>query len=193
MAHEIFHAIETGDAARARELADAASERNEEGVPARLFALYYGQDDLAQELRRHGGELDVFEAAAFGDGERLRELLDVDPSLVNAFAPDGFYPLGLAAFFKHPDAVRLLLERGADANQQSRHAQIVVRPIHAAAANGGSVEICRMLLDAGADVNAEQPGGFRPLDAALQERNAELEALLRERGAQPGSGAAVEG
>jgi adenosylhomocysteine nucleosidase len=184
--HAIFEAIEQGDAERVRELADAAGEQDDQGVSALLYAQYYGRADLVDALRPRKGELDVFEAAALGEVERLRELIDADRSLVNAYAPDGFFPLGLAAFFKHREAVRLLLDRGADANQLSRHARIVVRPIHSAAADGGDVEIARMLLDAGADVNAEQPGGFTALDAALQDRNAELEALLRERGGRTG-------
>lgn len=183
MAHEIFEAIRAGDVERVRELAGAAGEVDDEGVSALLLARYYGRDDLVAALRPHRGDLDVFEAAALGEVERLRELLDAEPGLAGAYARDGFFPLGLAAFFKQREAVRLLLERGADPNQESRHAQIVVRPLHSAAADGGDVEIARMLLDAGADVHAAQPGGFTALDAALQAGNAELEALLRERGA----------
>ena len=183
--HAIFEAIQQGDAERVRELADAAGQRNDEGVSALLFAEYYGRDELVEALRRRRGELDVFEAAALGDVDRLRTLLADDPALVDAYADDGFFPLGLAAFFKRPDAVRLLLDRGADPNQQSRHAQIVVRPIHSAAADGGSTEIARLLLDAGADVNARQPGGFTPLHAAAQVGNEELVALLLEHGADP--------
>ena len=183
--HAIFEAIQQGDAERVRELADAAGQRNDEGVSALLFAQYYGRDELVEALRRRRGELDVFEAAALGDVDRLRTLLADDPALVDAYADDGFFPLGLAAFFKRPDAVRLLLDRGADPNQQSRHAQIVVRPIHSAAADGGSTEIARLLLDAGADVNARQPGGFTPLHAAAQVGNEELVALLLEHGADP--------
>lgn len=182
--HPIFDAIEANDADRVRELADAAGEMDDQGVSALLYAQYYGRKELVDLLRPRRGDLDVFEAAALGETDRLRELLDEDPSRVNAYAPDGFFPLGLAAFFKHRDAVRLLLERGADATQVSRHAQIVVQPLHSAAADGGDVEIASMLLDAGADVNAEQPGGFTPLDAAIQDGNTELEALLRERGAK---------
>ena len=183
--HAIFDAIQEGDEQRVRELADAAGERNDEGVSALLFAKYYGRENLVRALRPRKVELDVFEAAALGDVDRLAELIDPDPRLVNEYAPDGFFPLGLAAFFKHADAAQVLLERGADANQQSRHAQIVVRPIHAAAADGGSVEIARRLLDAGADVNAKQPGGFTPLHAAAQDGNAELAELLLARGAHP--------
>ena len=183
--HAIFEAIQQGDAERVRELADAAGQRNDEGVSALLFAQYYGRDELVEALRPRRGALDVFEAAALGDVERLRTLLDDDPALVDAYADDGFFPLGLAAFFKRADAVRLLLDRGADPNQQSRHAQIVVRPIHAAAADGGSTAIARLLLDAGADVNVRQPGGFTPLHAAAQVGNDELVALLLEHGADP--------
>jgi ankyrin repeat protein len=146
-----------------------------------LQALYEGRREDAESLRRP--DLDLFEAAALGDVARLRELLaaGADP---NEFAPDGFTPLTLASFFKQPEAARLLLDNGAEVHQRARHEQIKVLPIHSAAADGGSVEIVRMLLDAGADVNAEQPGGFRAIDAARQDGNAELEHLLLERGAE---------
>ena len=147
-----------------------------------LQALYEGRAADVEQLRAESGELDLFEASALGDVQRLLELLDAgaDP---NEFAPDGFTPLTLTAFFKHPEAARLLLERGADVHQRARNEQIQVLPIHSAAADGGSVEIVRMLLDAGADVNATQPGGFRAIDAARQDGNEELERLLKERGA----------
>lgn len=183
--HAIFEAIQQNDADRVRELADAAGERNDEGVSALLYAQYYGRGDLVTALRPRKGELDVFEAAALGDVERLRELVDEDRARVGAYAQDGFFPLGLAAFFKHADAVRLLLDRGADPNQESRHAQIVVRPIHSAAADGGSVEITQLLLDAGANPNVKQPGGFTPLHAAAHDCNVELVELLLARGADP--------
>jgi ankyrin repeat protein len=57
-----------------------------------------------------------------------------------------------------------------------------VQPLHSAAAVDAT-ETARLLLDAGADPNAEQQGGFRPIDAAVQNGNDELYDLLVERGA----------
>jgi len=98
-----------------------------------LQAIYRGDNARAEELLAAQPELDVFEAAAAGRTERLRELLDRDPSLANAWAEDGFQPLGLASFFGHADAAQLLLERGAKVSSASRN-DMRVMPLHSAAA-----------------------------------------------------------
>ncbi len=98
-----------------------------------LQAVYRGDQARVDELLAAGSPLDVFEAAAVGKTERLRELLDQDPSVANAWATDGFQPLGLASFFGHFDAVQLLVERGAEVNSASRN-QMKVMPLHSAAA-----------------------------------------------------------
>jgi hypothetical protein len=79
----------------------------------------------------------VFEASALGRTERVQELVDADPSLVNAYGDDGFHPVGLASFFGHVDTARLLYDRGADANQIARNERIQTTAIHAAAAAEG--------------------------------------------------------
>ncbi len=48
---------------------------------------------------------------------------------------------------------------------------------------GRNAEVVKLLIDAGADVNARQEGGFTPLMAAVQNGDAEIEALLRTAGA----------
>ncbi|HWJ44513.1 MAG TPA: hypothetical protein VNR63_03930 [Gaiellaceae bacterium] len=48
-----------------------------------LQAIYRGDRDEAERLAA-GRELDVFEAAALGRTDRLRALVDADPSLVSA-------------------------------------------------------------------------------------------------------------
>lgn len=186
---DVFEAIGAGDADRVRALAAAdpaiGAERDEQGVSAVLTARYHGRLDLVEALLPPDERLDVWEAAALGRTERLRALLDEDPSLVDAVSPDGFRPLALAAFFGHRAAVPLLLERGADVRARGTGA-IRTTALEAAAASG-ETEIARLLLDAGADPRSAQPGGFTPLHAAAQNRNRELYDLLVERGADPGA------
>ena len=150
-----------------------------------LQAIYRGDRARADELLAGDPELDVFEAAAVGRTERLRELLDDDPSLANAWAEDGFQPLGLASFFAHVQAAKLLLERGAEVNSASRN-DFEVMPLHSAAATGYSevrYELAKLLLEHGADPNARQQDEFTPLMAADQHEDARLRALLVEHGA----------
>jgi uncharacterized protein len=157
-----------------------------------LEALYRGQRDRVNELLSDDPGLTVHEAAALGRTERLRELLDEDPSRANEFGDDGFHPVGLACFFGHVDAARLLLERGADVNALSRNEHIQTAAIHAAAAaegKGESVryELVKLALEHGADPNLRQGGGdegFRAIDAARQNGDKRVEELLLEHGAE---------
>ena len=153
-----------------------------------LEALYRGDDERVSELLAGEPELNVFEAAAFGRTERLRKLLDEDPSQANAFGDDGFQPLGLACFFGHVEAARLLLDRGADPNSLARNEHIQAAPLHSASASENKdeatrYELCELLLDRGADPNLEQGGGFTALDSARQNGDERLERLLLDRGA----------
>jgi uncharacterized protein len=150
-----------------------------------LEAVYRGDQARAEELLAQNPELDVFEAAAVGRTDRLRELLDQDPSLANAWAEDGFQPLGLASFFGHVEAARLLVERGAEVNSASRN-EMKVMPLHSAAATGdpeARYELAKLLLDAGADPNARQQDDYTPLMAADQHGDERLRELLLAHGA----------
>lgn len=183
---DLIEAIESGDEDRVSALLEQepglAAARDGNDVSAPMLALYHGQASAAEALARVKDDLDVFEAAAFGRVDRLRELLDVDPGLVRAWTKDGFTALHYAAFFDGPEAARLLLERGADATAVARHKELLVQPLHSAAASR-EVETARALLDAGADPNAAQAGGFTALHAAAQAGDDELADLLLERGA----------
>ena len=156
-----------------------------------LQNLYCGNRDEAERLAE-GKELTIFEAAALGRTDRVRELLEEDSSLAGAFGDDGFHPLGLACFFGHVDAARLLLEHGADVNVLSRNEHIQTAAIHAAAASNEQgvdestrYELVELVLDHGADPNLPQAGGFRAIDAARQNGDKRIEQLLLERGASP--------
>ena len=150
-----------------------------------LQAVYRGDHARVEELLADGPELDVFEASALGRTDRLRELLDADPSLANAWADDGFQPLGLASFFGHVEAVGLLVERGAEVNSASRN-DFKVMPLHSAVAEKDAdtrYELAAFLLEHGADPNARQQDDFTPLMAAGQQGDERLRALLVEHGA----------
>jgi ankyrin repeat protein len=157
-----------------------------------LEALYRGQRDRVDELLAADPELTIHEAAALGRTERLGELLDEHPSRANEFGDDGFHPLGLACFFGHVEAARLLLDRGADVNALSRNEHIQTAAIHAAAAAEGKGEsvrykLVKLALEHGADPNLRQGGrddGFRAIDAARQNRDMRVEELLLAHGAQ---------
>ena len=153
-----------------------------------LRALYRGDQTRAAELLAADPELDVFEAAAVGRADRVSELLAEDPKRANAFDDDGFHPLGLACFFGHLDAARVLVEAGADVNALARNEHIQTAAIHAAAAAQGTDEATRyalvkLALEHGADPNLEQGGGFRAIDAARQNGDTTVEQLLLDHGA----------
>jgi ankyrin repeat protein len=150
-----------------------------------LQAVYRGDTAEAERLAA-GRDLDVFEAAALGHTDRVGELLDSDPSLANAWAEDGFQPLGLASFFGHSETARLLVERGAEVNSASRN-PMKVMPLHSAAAAADPAvryAIAKLLLEAGADPNARQQDDYTPLMAADQHGDSRLRELLLEHGAR---------
>jgi hypothetical protein len=180
---EVFDAIAAGDVDRVRALAGQGAERDAQGVSAVRMARYYGRDDMVEALMPPADELDVWDAAALGQTERLRTLVDEDPARLDAVSGDGFRPLALAAFFGHEEGVRLLLERGADLGARGTGA--IRTTALEAAASAGDTAIARLLLDAGADPASAQPDGFTPLHSAAGNRNRELYDLLLERGADP--------
>src|SRR5712691_6389038 len=183
---EFFDAIRAGDVARVRGLLAADPElvnrRNERGHSPVLIAQYHHKRDVVAVLLDAGPELDLFDACAVGRTERVAELLNQDPSQVNAYSGDGFYPLGLAAFFGHPETVRLLLARGADVAQAARN-PMRVQALHAAVT--GSFDSVKLLVEAGAPVNAQQDKGWTPLHEAVNRGDLEMTRYLLAHGADP--------
>jgi uncharacterized protein len=187
MSEELFAAIEEGDIDRVRAILgedpSLATARDASGVSALMRARYRLAPGLVDVVRSRVDALDVFEAAAINDVDRLAALLETDERLVAARSPDGFTPLHLAAFFGGTAAARLLLARGAEVDAVGT-GWMTGTPLHSAA-SGHHAEIGLALLDAGADPNARQSGGYTALHAAAANGDVALVRALLARGADP--------
>jgi ankyrin repeat protein len=184
---ELIAAVNDDNAERVTALLEddptLVSARDRNGVSAIMLSRYRFDRATTDALMALDPELDVFEAASLGIIDRLNERLIEDPSRATAFSPDGFTALHLAAFFGKAAIAKALIDAGADPGAVSAN-EMHVQPLHSAAA-GRHIEVCRLLIAAGADVNAKQRHGFTPLHAAAQHGDDELVELLLSAGADP--------
>ena len=182
----LLDAIKAGDLAGVSELLErdpgCAGERTPDGVSCVSTAMYHGKRDIARLLADKRSDLDMYEACAVGSLERVRELIQQNPTQVNSFSPDGFAPVALAAYFSHPDIVEMLIRAGADVNAQARNAMRVAA-IHAAV-SAGDVRSVEILLRSGADPNLEQQQGCTPMQAAMANGDQAMIRLLTAHGAR---------
>jgi len=175
MSKEFFDAIKRGDneeVKRRLSLDPSLIHAREYGLSPILVAAYYHEPEIASLLADKAIAIDIFEASATGRINTIIRLLAHDPELVNAYAEDGFQPLGLACFFGHLDSAEYLVKAGAPKNSLSRN-ELKAAPIHSAVA-GGHEEIVKMLLQHGADPNVREQGGCTPLHAAAQNGDEEM-------------------
>ncbi len=120
----------------------------------------------------------LHEAAATGDVELTRHLLDGGAAVDARATLDGVTPLHSAARSGEAEVARLLLARGAavGARAVGRHT-----PLHMAAASGHGA-LAELLLAHGAEVDALSSGGT-PLHLAAREGHAAFVELLLAHGA----------
>lgn len=149
-----------------------------------LTATFYGASDVLKLLLARTPEdaLNLYEAATVGNARRLKTILGQSRVRVNEATPEeGFAPLGLAAFFGHSEAVKVLLEYGADVNLKppSRFANTAVD----AAVSGDHADVVRILLAAGADPNVRSEANYTTLHKAAVHGNLEVVRMLLDHGA----------
>jgi len=164
-----------------------AESRDAQGVSALMLAVYTGQTQI-RDFLHSGLELDLPEAAATGDVERLQQLLGLDPvaarERANSRSADGWPLLHLAAAFAGEPATRTLLDAGAEVHQVS-HTPLRNQALHAALALSKDAAVVRLLIEHGADVNAAGAAGYQPLHQAAVTGREDLVTILLAAGADP--------
>lgn len=160
-----------------------------EAAEAQLFTLIRSGDSagvraalksgVPVSVRDGAGNTPVISAAAFGNLDSLRALLDQGAE-VNATNARGATALMRAAY--DPDKVALLLEHGADVSSRSGFGTTALM---LAARTSGSYRSVKALLERGAEVNATNHFGATALMAATASGDLATVRLLLEAGADP--------
>ena len=119
--------------------------------------------------------VDIWKAAANGDIEAIRRHLEAGTEVDAKQPPGGSTPLLIAATFGRGEAVKLLIEKGANVNAKSNDG---ATPLHGAAFFCRA-EIVKLLMSHGADVNAKNIRGETPIDAVAAEWSPELEGIYK--------------
>jgi uncharacterized protein len=143
---------------------------------------------MLAHLRERGAYLDICTAASIGDLERVRELLERDPTLANRVSEYVSYYIGSGAPLKnaaargHIEIVKLLLERGADPNLPEEGIAPHGHALYSAVANG-HYEIAKLLLEHGAYPNPEVESSADALSRAISNSEQAMIDLLCSYGA----------
>ena len=184
-------ASKCGDEAMVRALLAAGADVNKTsraGIPPLLVAIARENELLVQLLLEAGAEANavidgeplIYIAVKTGLQEMARILLahGANPNTPNA---DGVFALAVAAQENQEDAVKYLLDAGADANAtfrlNGRRTALCVASQH------GHAEIVKLLLAAGADPRGNGTELTPPLLAAAQNDYVNIMQLLLEAGA----------
>jgi uncharacterized protein len=146
----IFELIDAGDAQGVRALLAAdpatAAEHDDQGLTALMRAAYRG-GDVFDAVRAAKPPLEPFDRIIVGESEGL-------PS-PDAWTPDGFTPLHIAAFAHNVEAARALLEAGADPNVIATASFARVTPL-GTCAFAGATDVAELLLAHGADPDIKE-------------------------------------
>jgi len=181
----LFEAIRTGDAGKVRELVSAnvnlVNARNPQMQSAVLMSCYQGRKEIRDLLIEKGATLELHEAVAAGNLNRVKELVEAEQGLAKNYSPDGFPLLALAAAFGHEQVARYLHGKGADINAIATNGTGYTALTGAVAS--GHASIAQWLAENGADVNYRYAKGYSPLLTAAANGHLEIVKMLLAHGA----------
>ncbi|NIM52206.1 MAG: hypothetical protein GTN78_20895 [Gemmatimonadales bacterium] len=128
---------------------------------------------------------EIHEAAASGDLATVNELLRANPGLIHTTDSSGYTVLQLAVQGGHREVVEALLAAGADVNAANDSTGVTAVDLAFQAECRGGSQLTKLLLDHGAEFDANGParGRFNKLGFAVDAGNAEMVRFLLERGA----------
>jgi uncharacterized protein len=125
----------------------------------------------------------------------VKHALDTDPKLVLAFSSAGSSALHRSCYWGQIEIARLLLERSADPNAATKDQFLQIRPLGCAVASPDVpnpsdeedvvLQLVRMLIASGADVNGRRRDGLTALHSAAYRGHLRVIELLLKRGADP--------
>jgi ankyrin repeat protein len=168
----IFALIDTGDAAGVQALiekdGDALGGRDDNGLSPLMHAAYRGRDAVFHTLAAHSSD-DPWDRLLLGESDGL--------PAPDAWSPDGFTPLHIAAFAKNAAGAQALLDAGADPNVFATASFARVTPLGTCAFVGATA-VARALIRGGANAALTEIEGAAPLAAAFENGYEDLVALL---------------
>lgn len=136
-------------------------------------ALYAGKRDAFEAIRASVRLDDPWDRLLAGEADGL--------PAPDAWSPDGFTGLHLAAFAHNPAAARALLEAGADPDAVSRATFARVTPL-GTCAFADEPDVARILLEHGADPEIAEDDRFTPLGVAEANGHERVAEILRSGG-----------
>ncbi|MGI8741706.1 MAG: ankyrin repeat domain-containing protein [Bryobacteraceae bacterium] len=160
--------------------------RNEKGQSIFLLACLGGQTDAAKLLIQRGLILDLHEAAAAGNKERVNALLGENPGSINHRDLLGATPFHYAVACGQLAMVNQLLAKGADLSAPAPGLDGAA-PCHLAAQNANHELACKLsqtIVGNGANPNAARYDGRTALDLGAARGNTELVRFLARKGAR---------
>jgi serine/threonine-protein phosphatase 6 regulatory ankyrin repeat subunit B len=175
----------TEDVQIMRLLLDAARDLDltgDLGLELTASAVDRENEAVVDLLLSRGARLDIFSASALGRTQTVLQLIEANPSLVNAVQREypGAPPVLLAAQHGHPDLVELLLASGAEADRAEQSSGTTL--LHAAAARG-HVPVIEVLLAKGFSLDSRGDSGSSLLHAAAGGAQPEVVGFLLSKGA----------
>jgi ankyrin repeat protein len=180
-----FQAVQAGNVGNVKALLDSnaslATAKNEKGQTAFLLAVYSGKKEIRDLLLARGVELELHEAAAIGQLERVKHFVEKDPALAKSYSPDGFPVFALPAVFGHMEVAEYLLEKGAEVNAAATNGT-GYNALTGAVASGHTL-IVSWLLANGAEPNYRYGAGYSPLLTAAANGHLGILSILLASGA----------